>query len=70
MSTKRLFLQLKQEFVHLLDRSPRCRLEGNEPLLLSGVRGLHGRCWGVLNVLLLLWEGGGGRHAVREKECY
>lgn len=46
--------------LHLLDGSSRCWLEGDEPLLLSGVGGLHGRRRRVLDVLLLL------RRATRE----
>lgn len=47
--------------LHLLGRSSGRRLEGDEPLLLSGVGRLHGGRRGVLDVLLLV----GAREARR-----
>ena len=52
---------LESCLLHLLDRSSWCRLEGDKPLLLSGVGRLHGGRRGVLDVLLLL----GAREARR-----
>lgn len=50
--------------LHLLDGSSGGWLEGDEPLLLSGVGGLQSRRRGVLDVLLLLRR---ERHTVRER---